>query len=45
VDSLRSYPDIESVFEAQQDAAVPVQPRIELTGDGGAVLRISRNGR
>jgi 8-oxo-dGTP pyrophosphatase MutT (NUDIX family) len=45
VDSLRSYPDIESVFRAEQDAAVPVQPRIELTGDGGAVLRISRNGR
>ncbi|MEV6490127.1 NUDIX hydrolase [Actinoplanes sp. NPDC051633] len=45
VDSLRSYPDIDSVFQAEQDAAVPVQPRIELTGDGGAVLRISRNGR
>jgi len=40
VDSLRSYPNVEEVFEAEQDAAVPVRPRIELTGDGGAVLTI-----
>jgi 8-oxo-dGTP pyrophosphatase MutT (NUDIX family) len=42
VDSLRPYPSLDEVFRARQDAAVPVRPHIEVTGDGGAVLRISR---
>ena len=42
VDSLRAYSGLNEVFADERDAAVPVQPRIELTGDG-AVLRISRS--
>ena len=45
VDSLRPYPNVEMVFRAERDAAVPVQPTVELTGDGKAILRISRTGR
>jgi 8-oxo-dGTP pyrophosphatase MutT (NUDIX family) len=45
LDSLSAYRSIEEVLAAERDAAVPVQPTIELTGDGGAVLRLSRNDR
>jgi 8-oxo-dGTP pyrophosphatase MutT (NUDIX family) len=42
LDSLSAYESLEEVVLAarRRDAASPVMPRIELTGDGGAVLRI-----
>ena len=42
LDSLSAYESLEEVVLAarRRDAASPVVPRIELTGDGGAVLRI-----
>ena len=43
--SLAAYPTIDAVETARRRAAVPVQPRIELTGDGGAVLRIPEEGQ
>lgn len=38
--ALSAYPSMVEVFGVKRDAAVPVQPRVELTGDGGAVLRV-----
>jgi 8-oxo-dGTP pyrophosphatase MutT (NUDIX family) len=38
--SLTAYRSIEEVFAEKRNAAVPVQPRVELTGDGGAMLRV-----
>jgi 8-oxo-dGTP pyrophosphatase MutT (NUDIX family) len=42
LDSLSAYESLEDVVRAAQkrDAASPVMPRVELTGDGGAVLTI-----
>jgi len=42
LDDLRPYEMIEDVVVASQsrDAAAPVQPRVELTEDGGAILHL-----
>ena len=40
LDALSAYPEIDDVFGAEREAAVPVRPRIELTGDGGGVLTV-----
>ncbi|UQU68361.1 NUDIX domain-containing protein [Couchioplanes caeruleus] len=42
LDELSPYRRIEDVVAAsgQRNAAVPILPRVELTGDGGAVVRI-----
>jgi 8-oxo-dGTP pyrophosphatase MutT (NUDIX family) len=37
---LTAYRRIEDLLVAKRDAAVPIMPRVELTGDGGAVATI-----
>ncbi|MEV6629888.1 NUDIX hydrolase [Actinoplanes sp. NPDC051470] len=38
--SLSGFGSVDEVFATKRNAAVPVQPRVELTDDGGAVLRV-----
>ncbi|MFG1605712.1 NUDIX domain-containing protein [Actinoplanes sp. NPDC049265] len=40
--SLEAFASIEQVLVEKRNAAVPVRPRVELTGDGGAVLRVDQ---
>ncbi|HEU4347418.1 MAG TPA: NUDIX domain-containing protein [Actinoplanes sp.] len=44
LDDLSAYRDVVEVVAAatKRDAAAPVMPRVELTGDGGAVLRVPK---
>lgn len=40
--SLSGFGSVDEVFATKRNAAVPVQPRVELTDDGGAVLRVDQ---